>query len=275
MIDIPSFVLILITIVISYYGLRILDHKFGSLFRPVPLNDNTEELRRLKSELESQRILFIAQLKAQADEFERKMKDQRESFEAKIRNLEQHNAFLMERLITRERAEKTEEYVDQNKMLFVSCDEQFYARDRTALFRAGLKFTTLRRATSAILTRELRKGREGGRPYHLVVVSAHGTGEGIMLADGLKPGDWFARNFFGVEVALFAACQSFQILDDLTGIVTYSIGMMDDIETELAEDFIYIFWREYIITKNPIQAFENVKRIMPELSDRVTIRYTE
>lgn len=268
---------LVIIFVVAYYILHIFDSRFGHLIRPT-LNKNYDlnrdlEYEELKKQLEDQKQIFISQLEAQAKLFEQKLEQQKQQFEIKIKSLEQYNSYLMQRIASREKTNQSTEYIDNNKMLFVSAEDAFYSRDRVALFRAGLRFTTLRDCNSEMLNKELRRGRESGRPYRLVLVSAHGYEGGIQLSDGIFSGDYFASNFFGVEIALFASCKSFNILNDLIGIVDYSIGLMDDIETDLAEDFIYNFWKEYLETMNAIKAFENVKKVMPEISDRVIISY--
>lgn len=279
MTETTNLILIIFTVVAGYYCLRIIDSKLGNSIRPI-LNRNSDmnnhdEIALLKKELENQKKLFLDQLNAQAIQFEDRLEQQRVLFEGKIQSLQDHNNYLMERLASRDKSIDNGKMVDNNEMLFISTTEEFYCRDRTTLFRAGMRFTTLRKATSQIVSRELRHAREGGNQYSLIVVSAHGNENGIQLSDAIKPGEWWSQNLFGVDIAFFAACQSFQILNDLTGIVKYAVGMMDDIETELAEDFIYIFWREYQSTKNALTAFNNAKETLPELSDRIALRHKE
>lgn len=275
MIEVPSYVAIIVMMVVCYYCLKLLDSRFGHFFKPVIEASSEIELEKLREELRSQQKFFVSQLKSQAEDFEKRLADQREVFERRIKTLEQHNDYLMQRLVARERTEANRHYVDDNKAIFISLEPNFYQRDRTALFRSGLKFTALRTENKNAISRELRHARETGRPFRLALISAHGNDEGILCGGEVVPGEWWSQNLFGIEVALFAACESFGILNDLVGIVDYSIGMMDSIETELAEDFIYIFWREYQTVHNPIEAFGNAKEILPELSDRVTIRFRE
>lgn len=278
MIEIPSIITIVVLVVGCYFLLNLIDAKLGNSFKPRVVDqtvmfDNNAEINKLREQIDRQKQLFIEQLAAQAALFETKLEQQKEIFERKIKVLEQHNEYLMQRLMAQERPLANSSKTVSTRTLFISSENEFYQRDRTTLFRSGVKFISLHGANSTVIQKELRAARNENNPFKVVIISAHGNEEGILLDDGLKDSQFWADVLFEVDLAFFTSCKSFGILNDLVGIVQYSIGMMDNIETELAEDFVYLFFREFTIYKNPKIAFQNAINTMPEISDRVTIRY--
>lgn len=103
------------------------------------------------------------------------------------------------------------------KPLLVVCgpDTNIVGADLVALDGIGIRYTRLFAATQADVSDEIGRAREDGRLYRWLLISAHAGPEGVVLADGVAPNDFWMRQINGLEVVGIAACRGSNIADHL------------------------------------------------------------
>jgi len=127
--------------------------------------------------------------------------------------------------------------------LLVVCgpDASVVGADLTALDAIGIRYTRLLAATQADVSDEITRAREDGRLYRWLLISAHAGPEGIALADGIAPPDFWMRQINGFEVVGIAACKATNIADhlrDRAGFIWYfREGVPNDAATRFVQKF--------------------------------------
>lgn len=160
----------------------------------------------------------------------------------------------------------------QRPVLLVYGVEQFGNEDRQALRKAGITFFRLRSASLDDLRTELQRRRSDGTLYDVVHISSHGSDKGILFDSELVDGNELGEILSGVRAIFLGTCNNQKIADRLVGIVKYVIVVYEEIDTKLASDFVFEFYKRYKIEMDIEKSFEGAINVMPEISEFVDLR---
>lgn len=157
-------------------------------------------------------------------------------------------------------------------VLLVYGTESFGADDAQALRRAGVAFFRIRSASLDDLHTELQRRRSDGTLYDVVHISSHGSDKGILFDSELVDGDELGEILSGVRAIFLGTCNNQKIADRLVGIVKYVIVVYEEIDTKLASNFVYEFYKRYKTEMDIEKSFEGAISVMPEVSEFVDLR---
>lgn len=160
----------------------------------------------------------------------------------------------------------------QRPVLLVYGVEQFGNEDRQALRKAGITFFRLRSASLDDLRTELQRRRSDGTLYDVVHISSHGSDGGILFDSELVDGNELGEILSGVRAIFLGTCNNQKIADRLVGIVKYVIFVCEEIDTKLASNFVYEFYKRYKAEMDIEKSFEGAISVMPEVSEFVDLR---
>lgn len=160
----------------------------------------------------------------------------------------------------------------QRPVLLVYGVEEFGNQDRQALRKAGITFFRLKSASLEDLNTELHRRRSDGTLYDIVHISSHGGDTGILLDTDLVSGEKLSEVLNGVNGIFLGTCNNQKIADKLVGIVKYVIVVYEDIESTLASDFVYEFYKRYKMDLDIEKAFEGATSVMPQVAEFVDLR---
>lgn len=160
----------------------------------------------------------------------------------------------------------------QRPVLLVYGVEQFGNEDRQALRKAGITFFRLRSASLDDLRTELQRRRSDGTLYDVVHISSHGSDKGILFDSELVDGNELGEILSGVRAIFLGTCNNQKIADRLVGIVKYVIVVYEEIDTKLASNFVYEFYKRYKTEMDIEKSFEGAISVMPEVSEFVDLR---
>lgn len=160
----------------------------------------------------------------------------------------------------------------QRPVLLVYGVEQFGNEDRQALRKAGITFFRLRSASLDDLRTELQRRRSDGTLYDVVHISSHGCDKGILFDSEMVDGDELGEILSGVRAIFLGTCNNQKIADRLVGIVKYVIVVYEEIDTKLASNFVYEFYKRYKAEMDIEKSFEGAISVMPEVSEFVDLR---
>lgn len=158
-------------------------------------------------------------------------------------------------------------------VLLVYGTESFGADDAQALRRAGVAFFRIRSASLDDLRTELQRRRSDGTLYDIVHISSHGSDLGILFGnEDLVSGSELSEVLSGVNAVFLATCNNQKIADKLVGIVKYVIVVYEDIDTALASNFVYEFYKRYKVEMNIEKSYDGAMSVMPEIAEFVDLR---
>lgn len=160
----------------------------------------------------------------------------------------------------------------QHPVLLVYGVEQFGNEDRQALRKAGITFFRLRSASLDDLRTELQRRRSDGTLYDVVHISSHGSDKEILFDSELVDGNELGEILSGVRAIFLGTCNNQKIADRLVGIVKYVIVVYEEIDTKLASNFVYEFYKRYKTEMDIEKSFEGAISVMPEVSEFVDLR---
>lgn len=160
----------------------------------------------------------------------------------------------------------------QRPVLLVYGVEEFGNEDRQALRKAGITFFRLRSASLDDLRTELQRRRSDGTLYDVVHISSHGSDKGILFDSELVDGNELGEILSGVRAIFLGTCNNQKIADRLVGIVKYVIVVYEEIDTKLASNFVYEFYKRYKAEMDIEKSFEGAISVMPEVSEFVDLR---
>lgn len=221
-------------------------------------NTESEEVQSLQNK--------ITTLEDYIKELEQKMK----SMQLLINLLLERGVVAPEVIVNK--PEATEAKTIHRPVLLVYGDEKFGDQDRNAMRRAGVTFFRLRSATLESLRTELHRRRSDGNLYDMVHISSHGSAEGIQFEQSIVDGQDLSEVFSGVRGIFLATCSNQLIADKLVGIVKYVIVVYEEIETTMATDFVFEFYKRYKINQDIEASFVGAVTVMPQIGEFVDLR---
>lgn len=157
-------------------------------------------------------------------------------------------------------------------VLLVYGTEKFGTEDAQALRKAGVTFFRIRSASLDDLRTELQRRRSDGTLYDIVHISSHGNDLGVLFENDVVDGGELGDVLSGVNAVFLATCNNQKIADKLVGIVKYVIVVYEDIDTALAANFVYEFYKRYKIELNIEKSFDGAMSVMPEIAEFVDLR---
>jgi hypothetical protein len=152
------------------------------------------------------------------------------------------------------------------KPLLVVCgpDETIVGADLTTLDAIGIRYTRLLDANKGDITNAINTAREDGRLYRWLLVSAHAGPEGITLADGVAPADFWMHQINGFEVVGLAACKGTNIADHLRDRAGFVWYFREGVPNEAANRFVQKFFQRLNGGETPETAFIACLDAVPE-----------
>ena len=130
----------------------------------------------------------------------------------------------------------------------------------------------MRSASLDDLRTELQRRRSDGTLYDVVHISSHGSDKGILFDSELVDGNELGEILSGVRAIFLGTCNNQKIADRLVGIVKYVIVVYEEIDTKLASNFVYEFYKRYKAEMDIEKSFEGAISVMPEVSEFVDLR---
>jgi hypothetical protein len=152
--------------------------------------------------------------------------------------------------------------------LLVVCgpDANIVGADLATLDAIGIRYIRLLAATQADVSDELNRAREDGRLYRWLLVSAHAGPEGVMLADGVAPSDFWMKHVLGLEVVGIAACRGTNIADHLRDKVGFVWYFREGVENVAANRFVQKFFQRLNGGEDAESAFCACLDAVPEVA---------
>jgi len=160
----------------------------------------------------------------------------------------------------------------QRPVLLVYGVDEFGEQDRLAMRRAGVAFFRLKSASLDDLRLELQRRRSDDNLYDVVHISSHGGDQGLLLEDKLVSGNELSEALSGVRAIFLGTCTNQKIADKLVGIVKYVIVVYEEIESNLASDFVFEFYKRYKTLMNIEESFNGALSVLPQVSEFVDLR---
>lgn len=213
----------------------------------------------------------VAKLKQQIGELERKIAALEATIQVLLNNIPQNNQKQVVEVNISDEKAPTQKRVAR-PVLLVYGEPDFGEEDRTAMRRAGLSFFRLRNASLKSLYDELQRRRSEGTLYDMVHISSHGNLDNIGLGEEVVDGHDLSNIFSGVRGVFLNTCSNQYVADKLVGVVTYVIVIYDEIETGVAANFAYEFYKRYAQDMDIEKAFAGALLVMPDISDFVDLR---
>lgn len=224
------------------------------------LNVEDREVKQLKEQ--------IITLKVYTKELENKIRSMEILVNTLIDRITEVNAHQLEPLKTEIKALKR----PSRPVLLVYGVNEFGEEDRNALRRAGVSFFRLKYASLEDLRGELHRRRSDGSLYDIVHVSSHGGEDAIILDTERVDGIELSNVLAGVRGIFLATCSNQNIADKLLGIVRYVVVIYEEIESKMASNFVFEFYRRYKADWDIEAAYYGALEIMPEASEFVDLR---
>lgn len=231
---------------------------------------NRTQLLRLFS-LESEEVLQLQNKLATMELYVTELENRIKSMQAMINMLLDRSILIPDVPVTPDIVPIIKKRV-QRPVLLVYGVEQFGNEDRAALRKAGITFFRLRSASLDDLRTELQRRRSDGTLYDIVHISSHGSDTGILFDSEMVGGDELGEILSGVRAIFLGTCNNQKIADKLVGIVKYVIVVYEEIDTKLAANFVYEFYRRYKAEMDIEKSFDGAISVMPEISEFVDLR---
>lgn len=212
-----------------------------------------QKIKRLKEEYD----IKIAQIKL--------------DYEKKIEELQNQVTFLLHQLVEQNVGQKAKKV--RNKIL-LACGgiDRFCSTDKRVLRRANVNFLSIIDSDTTKISQEIRRALQDGEGYSGVHIAAHCDGHVIELSGrGITPEE-LEIALLSIDLVVLSSCKSHEIADKLVSKDRAIITFLEDIEDDVAEEAMYIFWRSYLAGETPKSAYESVRTMYPQIADRIGFR---
>jgi len=187
--------------------------------------------------------------------------------ERRAKALEEENRQLMAEL------ERYGEKMPDVPLLHICGDPLFCQDDRIQINRARVPYRAMDRATRDAVEGEMQRRREDGTEYRWIVVSAHGSREGIALEDGVAPPHWWSRAIDAkTKLLVLANCDGPEVGDALAGVVERVIVMYGEINSDDAASFILSLFRSLWTGAAIDDAYWFARQQVPQIAPFIDIR---
>lgn len=217
---------------------------------------------------------------ALCDQKIRKMKDEYDviisqlkfDYQKQIEELQNQVNFLLRQLVDRN-FDKHQIQKNTNKIL-LACGgvARFCSTDQRILRRANANFCTISDSDTTKIAKEIRRALQDGEGYSGIHISAHSDGDVIELFGRKVTSEELEISLLSIDLIVLAACKSHEIADKLVAKGRSIITFLENVEDDVAEEAMYIFWRSYIAGETPKSAFESVRTMYPQIADRIGFR---
>lgn len=157
-------------------------------------------------------------------------------------------------------------------VLLVYGVNEFGEQDRNALRRAGVSFFRLKYAGLDDLEVELHRRRSDGNLYDIVHISSHGGQDVLILDTEQIDGIQLSNVLSGVRGIFLATCSNQKVADKLLGVVKFVVVIYEEIDSKMASNFVFEFYKRYKVDWDIEAAFIGALQIMPEASEFVDLR---
>ena len=138
--------------------------------------------------------------------------------------------------------------------------------DLAVLDAIGLRYTRLLNATQTDVADAIGNARDDGRMYRWLLISANAGPQGVMLADGIAPADFWMRQVVGFEVVGIAACKGTNIADHLRDRVSFVWYFRENVPNDHANRFVQKFFQRLCSGEEPEGAFIACLDAVPEVA---------
>lgn len=211
------------------------------------------------------------------------LRDLKESYEKRITQLEKYYTdkihkmqeqidYLLEKLTEQNKKLATLSNLNHKVLLVCSDIQRFCSTDSRMLRKAEVDFYTLENATGEMIHKEIQRASVDNEKYTAIQIAAHGDETGIQLYDKLYSSEELEEILIGIDLLFLSACKSHYVSDKLIGTNRTIITMRHDISDDDAENFAYIFWREYKNGNSAKESYETARNTVQNIKDKVGIR---
>lgn len=163
---------------------------------------------------------------------------------------------------------QTDESINDKRLLQIVGDSKFGKEDLLSLRRTGFDVTKLDISTLNDLELQIKRMRQQKRFIPYWHISAHADKNYIYFNQNPLPNEWLIErlNYNEVEILFLDACESVYFADHLTGIAKHIVSVYHKIYDTDGVEIAYNFWNE-IFQDVPVEkAVQNVKKLMPTIS---------
>ena len=219
-----------------------------------------EKIRRFKRELEL--------------DYDKKFAKIKEEHEKEIAELKRQIQFLLDTLVAQKNLlQPTIHKKDEEKVL-LACGgvSRFCSTDSRVLRRSHINFTTITDATTTRIASEIRRALQDGNPYTAIHISAHSDGQSIELAGETISSEELELAILTIDLIVISACSSHDIADKLAERGRSIITFLEDVDDDVAEESMYIFWRAIKAGETPKSAYESTRSMYPQIADKIGFR---
>jgi hypothetical protein len=105
-----------------------------------------------------------------------------------------------------------------------------------------------------------------------VHIASHGESTGLFLDSDLVSGVELSEILSGVRAVFLGTCSNQKIADKLVGVVKYVIVIYEEIDTNLAAQFVYEFYKRYKGLLDIEAAYAGAILVIPEVAEFVDLR---
>lgn len=161
-----------------------------------------------------------------------------------------------------------------NSLLLIQCEPAFGETDAQAIRRAGLPFQRRAKCTLESFDEALQTSREDNANALWLQISAHMNAKQIKFYDQEASVEWLSQRIRGIEILYLAGCENEEIGKQLVGtnLAQNVITMLEPVESRDAGNFTFAFWRSMVDGNSVLDAYEQARRICPQVSEFVQLR---
>jgi hypothetical protein len=146
-------------------------------------------------------------------------------------------------------------YLQRPLLVVCGGGEDIFGADLSMLDGIGIRYTRLMAATQTDVADAIRTANEDGRAYKWLLVSAHASPEGVGLADGIAPPDFWMKQLTNFDVVGLAVCRGTGIAEHLRGRVAFTWYFREKVPTVPASRFVQKFFQRLNSGDDPEAAF--------------------
>lgn len=202
------------------------------------------------------------------------LKQHIKELEAEIKTLRGTVEILVEQLRRKEQPVVVEsKRFPARPVLLVFGNAKFGEEDRQALRRAGVSFFRLINAKLDDLQNEIQRRRSDGTLYDIIHFAAVGRDDGYIDLNGqFVDGEQLANVLSGVRGVFLSTCTNHYVADKLVGVVKYVVVIYEEIEGADAANFVYEFYKRYVVSQNIEESFRGAIEVLPGIAEFVDLR---
>lgn len=219
----------------------------------------------------SNNTIYDKKIKHLEEEYDKKIEQMKIDYERKIEELQNQVTFLLHQLVERNVVKYGEKTKDK---ILLACGSvsRFCSTDQRVLRRANAKFLTITDADTTKIAQEIRRSLQDGSGYSGIHISAHSDGENIELSGRFVTPEELEIALISIDLIVLSACKSHLIADKLVSKNRSIVTFLDDVSDDIAEEAMYIFWRSCIAGETPKSAYDSVRTMYPQISDKIGFR---